>query len=194
MGLSIYYNGKFNPQASLSAMIEEVKDVAIACNWEYHIYQETFPTSVNTDTYNNNIYGISLTPPECAEITFTFLSNRRMTTSTLLKFYGKTEEQDESPLLYMLSSKTQFAGPDIHKFIIEFFRYLHKKGYFENLEITDDGKYWETSDEKQLDEIFKTQTDMLESFSLAIESSPKDESEDFEHYFSRLMEMIQNIT
>jgi hypothetical protein len=193
MGLSFYYSGSFRENASLSKMVNEVKDIAEVCKWKYNIYQEEFPNDYNFEnSYNQNIYGISFTPPECETVSLCFLSNRKMSSPAHLKFYGETSDKPEQEYLYMLSVKTQFAGVEIHKFIIELFRYLKKQEYFENLEIIDDGKYWETGDENLLQDIFKQNVDLLDSFSFAIESIPIKNGESYEKYFESLMNMIRN--
>lgn len=191
MGLSIHYSGSFKRGKSLAAMIEEVKDVAEVYNWKYNIYEDTFiEEALGKKDYTQDIYGISFTPPNCETVAIEFLSNGRMSSWTHLKFFGKNKEQAEQEYLYMLSVKTQFAGIEIHKLIIHLFKYLSKK-YFTNFKLVDEGQYWETGDEKILQEIFIRYTDMLDSFSSALEIYPKKNNETFEDYFTRLMKQIR---
>jgi len=192
MGLSIHYSGSFKNGASLSEMIEEVKDVAEIYNWDYTIFDEQFPNDTfSNSAHNQHIYGISFTPDNCETIPITFLSNRRMSSLIHLKFYGEANDKSEQEYLYMLSVKTQYAGIEIHKLIIHFLRYLSKK-YFQNFELIDEGKYWETGDEKLLQNIFNEYTNLLNSFSSAIENYPMNTGESFVNYFERLMKLIQN--
>lgn len=193
MGLSIHYRGSFGKNASLSKMVNEVKDIMEARKWEYTLYQDEFPSDYNLEnSYNENIYGISFTPPECETVSLCFLSNGKMSSPAHLEFYGKTTDREEQKYLYMLSVKTQFAGVEIHKFIIELFRYLKKQEYFETLEIIDEGKYWETGDENLLQAIFKQYANLLDDFSFAIESNPIKNGESYEKYFERLLNKIRN--
>ena len=181
MGLSIHYSGSFRENASLSKMVDEVRDIVEVCNWEYNFYEEEFPKDYNPkDSYNKNIYGISFTPPECETVSLCFLSNRKMSSPSNLKFFGKTSDEPEEKYLYMLSVKTQFAGIEIHKFIIDLFRYLNKQKYFDNLKIIDEGKYWDTGDEKLLQDIFKRYVDLLDDFSFSIENIPLKNGESYE--------------
>lgn len=188
MGLSIHYNGKFRDGASFSKMIDEIKDIVEICKWEYIIYNSRFPE--NKKQHDGKIYGISFTPPGCETVSISFLSNRRMSGSANLMLYGGGDRKINNDYLYMLSVKTQFAGIEIHKFIIQLFRYLKKQDYFDEFNLIDEGKYWETGDEKLLEDTFKTYTELLDSFSFAIESVPVEENESFEKYFERLMNMI----
>ena len=79
MGLSIYYKGKFWEKACLVRMIDEIKDIAEICKWEYAVYKEQFPKHETPEmVHDGEVYGITFTPPECETISICFLSNRRM--------------------------------------------------------------------------------------------------------------------
>ena len=92
----------------------------------------------------------------------------------------------------MLSAKTQFAGSAIHKTIVEIFHYLCKKGYLIDFELIDEGGYWETGDEKLLDDKFKEYGDLLDNFSLAVETISINPGESYENYFVRIIKLIEN--
>jgi hypothetical protein len=191
MGLSIHYNGKFSEEACLSQMITEIRDIAEICKWDYKVYNKQFPEENNgCMEHDGELYGISVTPPKCETVSFCFLSNRRMSGNTQLIFWGGADKKPESDYLYVLSVKTQFAGIEAHKIIIQLFRHLEKKGYFEDFSLDDEGSYWETGDEKLLEEKFKTYTDLLDNFSLAIETIPAKKDEPFEKYFERILNKI----
>ncbi len=191
MGLSIHYDGRFNKNAVLSDLITEVKEIAETFKWDYKIFLEEFPLKKNeSQTYDGKIYGISFTPPECETISISFLSNYRMSNNVLLKFYGHSENQLEHKFLYMLSVKTQFAGTTIHKTIIELFHYLVKRNYFSEFTLVDEGEYWETGNESLLEQKFKENGDLIDNFSMAIETIPIKRGESFEDYFERIIERI----
>jgi len=192
MGLTIHYNGKFNEKASLSEMIEEVKDIAEIYNWQYITYENQFPTnSFDDDTFNENIYGISFVPPESEPVFLCFLSNGRMSSPDHLKYFGNSADETERKYLYMLSTKTQFAGSGIHKLIINLLKYISKK-YFIEFNVMDEGKYWETGDEKLLDETFSRYNNLLDSVCFALENIPLKSKETFEEYFTRILKLIHN--
>ncbi|MBL7892036.1 MAG: hypothetical protein JNL63_05360 [Bacteroidia bacterium] len=192
MGLSIHYNGSFNKAASLREMIEEVKDIAKVHKWEYHIFEDAFPkNSFGKASYNQNIYGISFSPPECEPIWLCFLSNGRMSGPVQLKFWGKSKSKKEKESLYSLSTKTQFAGIETHKLVIHLLKYVSKK-YLSNFKLSDEGQYWESGDEKLLQEIFDRYESILEVFTSSIKNSPMKKGEDFESYFKRVFKQIQD--
>ena len=190
MGLSIHYSGSFKREASLRAMIEEVKDIAEIYQWRYNIFEDTFPAAgFGKADYNQNIYGICFTPPECETISLCFLSNGKMSDALNLKFHGDSKDKEETKYLYMLSVKTQYAGIEIHKLVIHLLRHLSKK-YLQDFILSDEGEYWETGDEKLLQEAFKRYTDLIESFASSLENYPKKTGESFEAYFERLLRQI----
>lgn len=191
MSLSFHYSGSIARQEDLSELIDEVKDIVNIFNWKHNLYEHKFPENAfGKAEYNQNIYGISFTPPKCETISISFLSNGRMSSDVHLKFYGKTDKQKESEYLYMLSVKTQFAGVELHQFIIELFRYLHKK-YFANFELKDDGDYWLSNDIELLKSNFKKNSDLLDNFTFAIESIPVSPNETMKAYFERIIDIIK---
>lgn len=192
MGLSFHYQGSIANPDMLPELIEEIVDIASANKWKYNVYERKFPANTfGKPDYDNNIYGISFTPPNCETISICFLSNGRMSNKALLLFYGKTEEQQESKYLYMISVKTQFAGAVIHKLIIQLFRYLNKK-YLTDLIFTDESAYWETNDEELLNVNFTRNANLINSFASALECIPMFPEESIEAYFERMLKFIKD--
>lgn len=188
MGLSIYYKGRFNKDASLQDMIEEVKDVAEIYNWKYHIFETEFnPADFNSSSYNDKIFGISYSPPKSESIDITFLSNGIMCSPVSLQYFGKDKSED---LLINIFSKTQYAGVEAHKIIIDLFRYLSKK-YFSEFELTDESCYWETGDEAVMRQTFKKYDDMMNIFAGGLENIPINENECIEDYVKRVAEILK---
>lgn len=190
MGLSIHYNGRLRNPTSLSEIIAEVKDVAEVNKWEYHVFETRFPEDRFTENfYDQNLYGICISPPKCEMIPICFLSNGRISGPANLSLYGDKDGQKEQFGLCSISVKTQFAGIEIHRIVIHLFKYLQKK-YLDDLEMSDEGHYWETQDEELLQKTFDEYVDMLDNFVLSIETKPMKKGESFETYFTRLMRMI----
>ncbi|MDZ4759235.1 MAG: hypothetical protein SGJ10_14000 [Bacteroidota bacterium] len=191
MGLTIHYNGRFNPRASLGEMVAEVKDIVEIFNWKYTVYETEFPSSSFDEKYNRNIYGISLTPPECETVSCCFLSNGRMSSKAGLKFFGKSTNEDEQKYLYMLCTKTQFADYKTHMLVVGLLRYLSKK-YFSDFTMTDEGKYWETESEDILKENFKAYNDLLNMFSEGFQSVQIEEGESLMNYLESVIKRVKS--
>lgn len=188
MGLSIHYNGRFNKNLSLSEMIEEVKDIAEIHNWKYTIFEIQFPEKV-INSLDDTLYGICFSPPKCEPVWLCFLSNGRMSSPINLKSFGNSTDGKDKEYLYLLSTKTQYAGIEVHKLIIHFLKYISKK-YFNEFYLADEGKYWETGDEKLLENIFNDYNSLMESFDSALKQIPSKPQENMEEYLIRILEMI----
>ena len=192
MGLSFHYSGSIANPDLLPELIDEIQDIARLYNWKYFIFDRQFAEdTIGKPDYNQNIYGICFTPPECETIDICFLSNGRMSSISHLKFFGKTDDQAEQAYLYMLSVKTQYAGIELHQFVIQLFRYLNKK-YFADFKLTDEGSYWETNDLALLQTTFKRYTDLINGFASALESIPVQNGETIESYFERLLKLLDD--
>jgi len=192
MGLSFHYSGSIAKPELLHELIEEIHDISNVYHWKYNVYERQFPEdSIFKSDYNDNIYGISFSPPNCETIFISFLSNGRISSPAHLSFFGKTKVQTESEYLYMISVKTQYSGVEIHQFIIQLFRYLSKK-YFADFTLTDEGQYWETNDEAILRATFKKYTELMTGFTSAIECYPILADENIESYFERLLKHIND--
>jgi hypothetical protein len=192
MGLSFHYSGRIADPASLADLIEEVEDIAKVHGWKYYVFDRQFPEdTIGKPDYNQRIYGICFTPPECETVDICFLSNGRISSAVHLQIWGKTDDQEEREYLYMLSVKTQYAGIKIHQFLIQLFKYLNAK-YFADFTMSDEGEYWETNDLTVLKRNFKRYTELIDGFVSAIESIPIKAGEDVESYFLRLMKEIND--
>lgn len=190
MGLTLHYKGRFGNPELLQSMIEEVEDIVQIYKWRYTINNTSFPKgSFNTNDHDKKVYGISFTPPECETVSLCFLSNGRMSCSSLLKFYGDSTDKTSQEFLYMVSVKTQFAGWGMHLFIVSLLKYLSKK-YFSEFTVNDEGHYWETNDEEILKQNFSRYTTLLDSVSTAFETFPVNEGETMNDYIERMMGFV----
>lgn len=89
--------------------------------------------------------------------------------------------------------KTQFAGWQIHLFVVQPLRYLSKK-YFSEFNVSDEGRYWETNDEKILKQNFSRYDKLLNNASNTFETFPVEDGETIEKYIERMMEFVNKKT
>lgn len=190
MGLTIHYSGIFRDDTLLKNMIDEVIDISRVYDWKYTVFNEQFPISVNPDeNQKNELYGVLFTPTGSEPVHLTFLSNKRMCSIIGLHACGSSYDEKAIEYLYLLSTKTQFAGIDTHRIIVHILKYISKK-YLTNFRVLDEGKYWETGDEKLLNEIFSRYEAAFEIFDNALHNNPLRENETFEEYFARLLRQL----
>ena len=192
MGLSFHYKGKLKTPQSLKKMIEEVTDICKANKWDFAVFDDTFPNNTFTIEPNKDrVYGIFFTPPKCETVDLTFLSNGKLCSAHNIELNKNLENLEDDIYLYFLSVKTQYCGPEIHKLLIPIFDYLNKN-YFEDFEFTDEGQFWETRNEKLLDETFDRYSNLINSFSSVLEYIPILEGEPIETYVLRMAEIVKN--
>lgn len=193
MGLSIHYKGKLKKAAFLPELIQEVKDVAEIYKWKHQIFNAVFPYGRFTKEADfETFYGISFTPENCETISLIFLPSGRMVCPVRVNFSVQSVLKEKDSWIYTNSVKTQFAGMRVHRIIIHFFKYLNEK-YFEAFEMMDESYYWETNDEKKMEEQFKKYGEFLDDFKLAIDTFPLQENEAIDDYFKRLMNRVNNL-
>lgn len=191
MGLSIHYQGSFKNAKALPLMIEEVVTIANANCWDYFDFENEFPNATfTTIPEKENLYGVCISPPGCEMVSFSFLSNGKMCGAEKLQFNKHLETLEEDENLYYLHTKTQYAGIEIHKKIIILFDYLSAT-YFDNFELKDEGRFWETRDEELLKTIFNRYTNLIESFQSSLENFSINEGESAEDYVLRIAEFVQ---
>jgi hypothetical protein len=170
MGLSIYYSGMFNPKASLSEMIDEVKDIAETEGWKHRVFENEFPAkALSKKAIDEQVYGILFSPPGSEPVTLCFLSNGELCNPFLYDFWLKDKKSKKEFVTQGSFTKTQYAGATIHIKVIKLLRYLSEK-YFSKFNLTDDGKYWETGDEKLLRTTFKEWGELIDGFADALET------------------------
>ena len=106
-----------------------------------------------------------------------------------LKIFGNSDNENDKLYLYMLCSKTQYAGSINHKIIIHLLKYLSQK-YFQGFQLTDEGNYWETEDESLLEKNFKAYNDLVDGVAHSVKNYPINTTESFTEYFERIMKML----
>ena len=75
-------------------MIDEIKDIAKTLQWSFTFFETEFPEkSFETENYNDKVYGICFSPPECEPVFFSFLSNGKMSSFINLEFYGNSNDK-----------------------------------------------------------------------------------------------------
>jgi hypothetical protein len=189
MGLSFYYSGSLKQGASIKQLIDEVKDISEILNWKYQILDTDFPEVELTDgKVDGNLYGICFAPEKCEPVFLTFLSNRKLCSPVNLDEFQVPAEQ-VSEDAYWLFTKTQYAGPEAHMSVINVLRHIGNK-YLEELNITDEGQYWETGDETLLRNTFRRYTGLIDGFASALENIKVNPGESIEDYIRRIVEMI----
>jgi hypothetical protein len=136
MGLTFHYSGRIRQYEKIDEMVDEVEDICKSLAWEYHIISD------------DKLKGIVLTPENSEPLSLTFVPDGR-----LCSIISVMVNEPDDPFYYTAFTKTQFAGPDTHIALLKLLCYLSDK-YFSEIEVNDEGLYWDTLDRRILLEQF----------------------------------------
>ncbi len=181
MGISIHYGGKIDDLERISNLLEELTDIAKAMRWEF--------TRISAVENASKLTGIIVTPAnQCEPLTFLFDGDGNLRCfADLLEHPLQTTESS-----FTSSTKTQFTSVDTHIWIIALLRYL-KKHYLSNLQVTDEGDYWETEDRNRLINKREFLNLKIRQISVGFENIPTDESNDLNPSIEAIVEQIEKI-
>jgi hypothetical protein len=199
MGLTLHYTAKLCSRARLAALVEEVADICQSMDWKYRLVEISMegeaahfplePGDATTEFKEINLNGISFTPPECETVCLSFTdagytcSEMNVMASDLLANY-------EPSLIYSIHTKTQYAGVDTHIAIVKLLKYLEKKYLiFEN--VHDEGNYWETMDQQDLEKNFGNNTRLIEYVKGILEQEDFSEAKTPNALVSKIEEILK---
>lgn len=190
MGLTIYYGGRFKEDAVLLEMIEEVVDIAEVNEWNYTVFEREFdPLISGKKISNKNIYGICLSPPNCEPVYLTFECTRKMCNPFSINDKDCSQEEQEG--LYSMSTKTQYAGFEVHAIIIRLFKHLSEK-YLENFVLYDESQFWEHNNELKSRDIFERYDNLMDTFEKSLKEIRIEKNESLEELIMRISEQIKS--
>ena len=159
MGVSIHYRGRLDDVGQLARLCEELVDIAAAMGWRSTSLDDDWGQAANARLRITSagasidghlgLKGVQITPEADAEslsFFFDWEGNLRCPVSMGLILNGTLKPEEA-----WVSVKTQFASPEIHVWIVGLLKYL-KKRYISDLQVSDEGEYWETGDIRILKE------------------------------------------
>ncbi len=181
MGVSLHYSGQLKDAALLPLLIEEVEDIAKILDWTYTIFLREYPNNQFETIASENDYGIMVSAAGCEPVVFVFDYEGHIYAPWLKQYFT------ERFYIYNISTKTQFAGADIHVKVIELMRHLNKK-YFNNFTMIDEGEYWETGDRKIVEEKISFLDSKIKGLASGIQNTEMKEGETMEDFIKRIAE------
>lgn len=157
MGISIYYRGRIDNVKSIARLTDELEDFAHSLGWRTHHWKEDFSTP-NTAGISHErgkirvvghapLQGMSLIlHKDCEPLWLTFEPNGYLIDVAAMVMIAKGDIKLEKS---WRSTKTQFAPIEVHIGIVKLLQYV-KRRYIANLEVYDDGGYWESGNLNEL--------------------------------------------
>jgi len=178
MGLSIFYSGRLRNPDLINEIITEASDIAEGHHWNI----TELPSAPAIP-----VQGIIIQPENCDPLWLTFHANGQLCNPILYSFLLEKEDPKAiEEAEQVLVTKTQYAGPETHMAVINFFRYLNEK-YFSDFELNDDSKYWETNDAQLCRKRFGNGDRVIDMLDMAIANMDPDERDELHRKLKEMM-------
>lgn len=162
MGVSIHYRGRLESLNRLQGLREKLIGIATNMGWQYRILDEDWGVPANAVLEHSGksaeikeylgLKGIQLKASgESESLDFFFNAKGYLLSpmNVILIQEGVLDPDDA-----WISVKTQFLTPEVHVMIIGLLKYI-KEHHLPNLEVNDEGEYWETGDYPKLENKMK---------------------------------------
>jgi hypothetical protein len=176
MGVTLHYRGTLDDPRRLPALCDELADVAQAMGWSTTRIDDDYdaPLDARLDhdsggariEGNVGLKGIFLAPDDESEsLWFCFDRDGQLRSliGQVLILDGTLKPEESWTF-----TQTQFSPPERHGWIVGLLRYVQKH-CVSNLEVRDDGGYWDTGDlaelRRRMDLIHDVIADMTTAFS-----------------------------
>ena len=172
-----------------------------------------------SDHHDGKLYGIAFTPEGSEPVSICFLCNGRMCSIMQLFCWGEFKEEktivissanvtdqgeleiqqkeetltaaDYNKFLCMCSTKTQYAGSEMHAMIIGVLRYVSKQ-YLSDFNLVDESQFWETNDKVLLKENFARNAAIIEGFGCVLAENQRLADEDWDSYIQRIIKAFRS--
>lgn len=200
MSISIHYKGRIDDKRQVRALMDEIQDIAETMGWNYHCLDEDWKkkSQLKLEHRENGTYitghaglkGISFSPHPESETIWLFFDHEGWINSPM-NLVTKDDYTDLETARW-LSVKTQMAGAETHIAILKLFKYLKKK-YISNLEISDDGGYWESNDQEALEEKFAQLNMAIDMITSALTNLPINSEDDTKSIVRKIEDLLRGL-
>jgi hypothetical protein len=182
MGVTIHYKGKLNSADEIDSFCEEMEDIAKSMGWK-HTVIDKFDSNDKTP-----VKGIIIQPHEKSE-SLQLISDQQGNLRNVFAFDFASED---SELTYLNFIKTQFAPVEIHAAVIKLLKYIQQK-YISNLDVYDEGDYWQTGDEKLLKGKIDFLNGAIEQLAEVLNTVEFDKDSSPESIVDKIEEILKNM-
>lgn len=167
MGITIHYKGRIKKRSEIDHLADVLEDFAKILDWKTQRYPLSEPSETEDDEAifgiqqhqpGASLHGIVLYPHEsCEPFSFTF---DRQGWLVDYRVAGISQESGQQP--GWLHVKTHFAPSECHIAMVRLLKYL-KKSFIPDLDVRDEGGYWDSGDPSQLENRLETLNHAMDS-------------------------------
>ena len=163
MGISIHYRGRIDKMETIAKLADDLEDFAQSLGWRTQHWKEDFstPSTARISHERGEIRVVGHTPlqgislflhKECEPLWLTFEPNGYLVDVAAMAMVAEGEMKLEK---LWRSTKTQFAPIEVHIGIVKLLQYV-KRRYIANLDVHDEGGYWESGNVIELKRRFNS--------------------------------------
>lgn len=154
MGLTLHYKGKIEDLHQIEELQKEVQDICETMNWKFRVGDMEFNLPppvmehIGMEAYGKvKLSGVGFCPhPESEWVQLYFDQQGSLSNFMTLNL---ADSNTDPETINWCSTKTQYAGPEIHIAIVKLLDYLNKK-YKLSIVARDEGDYWGSFDSSRL--------------------------------------------
>lgn len=178
MGLTLHFSATLRDSGLHAPLTAEVADICRSMDWPYDLFSDTCtapadafplePGAVQNGQKTLHLNGLLFTPPDCETVALIFTQSGRSCPPWHVDM-AEMLAQIRPDMVYTLHVKTQFAGPDIHAALVSLLQYLSRQ-YFANMDVEDEGNYWDTLDRAVLDQRFRDYEALFDAVQAVLEN------------------------
>jgi hypothetical protein len=180
MGVTIHYQGRLDNVQEIDEFCEEITDISKELDWNYHEIDDVLWAG------RIHLKGIITRPhPDSESLAFIFDDEGFLSNYFLMKVSDVPDKFERK-----LFIKTQFAPPEVHVTIIKLLKYFKKK-YFSNLEVYDEGDYWEKEDYNLLCSRINFLSEKINQVAESLSQIKASDSKNPESLMSRIEEVLK---
>jgi hypothetical protein len=181
MGVTIHYKGKLNSANDIDSFCEEMEDISRSMDWKYSAFDFN-------EKDREPLKGLIIGPHEKSEpLPFMIDKNGFLRNPFMLEFSKGDDE-----FTWFNHIKTQFAPIENHIAVIKLLKYLQKK-YISNLDVYDEGDYWQTGDEKILKGKIDFLNGAINQLAKVLDSIEFDKDSSPESIADKIEEVLRNM-
>ena len=157
MGIAINYKGSITDLSMIDKLQKEMVDFSKAMNWKYRLWSEDQSKPFDAKLLHTEkgseikghipLKGITIViDKDNGGLDLLFNPERKLTSflSEIMIYDGTIKEEHRWE-----SIKTQFGAVDSHIAIVKILQHVREK-YIPDLDVIDEGEYWETNDREHL--------------------------------------------
>lgn len=201
MGMTISFKGSLDDCGKIKNLTDEISDICEVMNWEYQVFDDDWSAPIDGKIVrekdqiniegNLGLKGVGFQPHNSCEWVELYFDDKGRITSPVsqaLHSHSRSEENKDG----WNNVKTQFAPINTHIAIIKLLRHL-KKHYVKNLEVVDEGEYWESNNLEKLSSHRDSITQAMDVVQKTLETTHPEyqeqmSSEEYADYIATLLE------